>query len=67
MKKIHAMEKQVESENAGGSSGSMHDITADRAAQALVQRKKQRAMTQALSPGKQIAMVSWTATVLVEM
>ena len=58
MKQVQTLEKHIESEGLSGISGSSSDVTADRAAQALIQRKKQRAMTQAMSPGKQIMMVS---------
>jgi len=53
MKKVQTFEKQVDNESAGGSA---HEVAADKAAQALVQRKRQRAMAQAMSPGKQIMM-----------
>jgi hypothetical protein len=52
MKKVHELEREVENEG-----GSEHDIAVNKAAQALLQRKRQHAMAQAMSPGKQILMV----------
>lgn len=51
MKRVHEFEKEVENEG-----GSEHDIAVNKAAQALLQRKRQHAMAQAMSPGKQLLM-----------
>jgi hypothetical protein len=55
MKRVHEFEKEVENEG-----GSEHDVAVNKAAQALLQRKRQHAMAQAMSPGKQLLMVSFT-------
>jgi dTDP-4-amino-4,6-dideoxygalactose transaminase len=56
MKRVHEFEKEVENEG-----GSEHDIAVNKAAQALLQRKRQHAMAQAMSPGKQLLMVRFTS------
>lgn len=55
MKRIHDYEKEVENEG-----GSEHEIAVNKAAQALLQRKRQHAMAQAMSPGKQLLMVRFS-------